>query len=49
MNCCAMETVKKMLKGIWEFCRCVFVPQRGKNMKVEYGDESFINQGKATE
>ena len=28
MNHCAMETVKKMLKGIWEFCRYVFVPQR---------------------
>ena len=27
MNHCAMETVKKMLKGIWEFCRYVFVPQ----------------------
>ena len=28
MNHCAMETVKKMLKGIWEFCRYVFIPQR---------------------
>jgi len=28
MNHCAMETVKKMLKGIWDFCRYVFVPQR---------------------
>lgn len=27
MNHGAMETVKKMLKGIWEFCRYVFVPQ----------------------
>lgn len=28
MNHCAMETVKIMLKGIWEFCAYVFVPQR---------------------
>lgn len=34
MNHCAMETVKKMLKGIWEFCRYVFVPQWGKKSKT---------------
>ena len=28
MNHCAMETVKKIMKGIWEFCRYVFVPQK---------------------
>ena len=36
-------------KGVWAFCSYVFVPQWGKNMKVEYGDETFINQEKATE
>ena len=28
MNNGGMETVKKIMKGIWEFCRYVFVPQR---------------------
>ena len=26
-----METIKKILKGFWEFCSYVFVPQWGKN------------------
>ena len=27
MNYCAMERVKNIMKGIWDFCRYVFVPQ----------------------
>ena len=28
MNNGGMETVKNILKGVWEFCSYVFVPQR---------------------
>lgn len=28
MNNGGMETVKNIMKGIWDFCRYVFVPQR---------------------